>query len=115
MLPLPNTAIRIPYDELVEFCKRHHLRRMWLFGSVLRDDFDFSSDIDILVEFDPQHSPSWEFYGTWRDELSTIWKHPVDLTTPDSLRSWLKHTIMQTARVIYPVLVNHYPEVTFAM
>jgi predicted nucleotidyltransferase len=85
---------------LLTFCKQHTIQKMWLFGSVLRDDFTPDSDIDILVEFQPDHIPSWEFF-TWEDELATLLGYPVDLMTPDSLRPWLKDTIMNGARLIY--------------
>lgn len=95
-----RTAIPIPYEEIAAFCERHHLTRMWLFGSVLRDDFDAASDVDVLVEFDPNHIPGWEFYS-WEDELAAILGRKVDLGTPSSLRSWLKERIMDSAQVIY--------------
>lgn len=44
------TAIPIPYDSLAAFCEAHHIVRMWLYGSVLRDDFDDQSDVDVLVQ-----------------------------------------------------------------
>jgi len=96
-----QTAIPIAYDRLSAFCERYHIRRMWLYGSVLREDFRPGSDIDILVEFDSEHVPAWEFYGSWREELSALLGHPVDLTTPDSLRPWVRDRILSSAQVIY--------------
>ena len=80
---LPETAIPIPYSEIAVFCERYHIRKMWLFGSILREDF--TSDSDVMVEFDPDHVPGWGFYTTWTDELSGICGHPVDFCTSDSL------------------------------
>lgn len=100
MQALPS-ALPIPYDSLREFCERYAIRKMWLFGSVLREDFAPDSDIDVLVEFDPAHIPGWEFYGRWPEELSAMLGRPVDLSTPDSLRPWIKPTIMNSAQVIY--------------
>ncbi len=96
-----QTAIPIPYDALREFCERHHIVRLWLFGSVLRDDFRPDSDVDVLVQFDPDHVPGWAFYGTWVEELETIWGRPVDLGTPGSLRPWIKAELMADAKLIY--------------
>lgn len=88
------------YGALVAFCERHHLRKMLIFGSVLRSDFGPESDIDILVEFDPDHIPGWEFY-TWADELEALLGRPVDLGTPNSLSPHIRERVMQSAQVIY--------------
>ncbi len=56
-----RTAIPFSAVEITAFCEKHRLRRMWLFGSVLGDDFSPDSDVDVLVEFDPDHVPGWEF------------------------------------------------------
>lgn len=101
MIYTVQAALPIPYAALADFCHRHHIVRMWLFGSVLRSDFSADSDVDILVEFDPEHVPGWEFYGSWPDELAAIFQHPVDLGTPNSLRPWIKPDIMAEAQVIY--------------
>ncbi|MCU0515201.1 MAG: nucleotidyltransferase family protein [Anaerolineae bacterium] len=95
-----HTAIPLPCAALAAFCEQHHVVRLWLFGSVLRDDFTPDSDIDVLVEFDPQHVPGWEFY-TWRMELESIFGRSVDLTTPDSLSPYIKKKVMQSAEIIY--------------
>ncbi len=50
---MSKTRINLPKDEIAELCRRHHIRKMSLFGSVLRDDFRPDSDIDVLVEFEP--------------------------------------------------------------
>src|SRR5437867_2457691 len=53
-----NTAQpRLNKRKVSEFCKRHHIRKLSLFGSILRSDFNESSDIDVLVEFEPDHVP----------------------------------------------------------
>lgn len=96
-----QTAIPIPYTAVAHFCEKYHIVRLWLFGSVLRDDFTPESDIDVLVEFDPQHVPGWEFYGDWTEELTAIFGRCVDLSTPGSLRPWVKAAIMANAQVIY--------------
>jgi len=95
-----DVAVAIPYKAINDFCERHHIARLWLFGSVLRDDFHADSDIDVLVEFDPEHIPGWEF-TSWIEELKEIFGRPVDLTTPDSLSKYIKKPVMQSARLIY--------------
>jgi hypothetical protein len=101
MLYTVETAMPIPYEAVRAFCEGHHIVRLWLFGSVLRDDFRLDSDVDVLVEFDPAHIPGWEFYGTWREQLEAIFGRPVDLGTPDSLRPRIRQQVMHSARLIY--------------
>ncbi len=101
MVVIPiKAAVEIPYEAIETFCKKHHIVRLWLFGSVLRGDFRTDSDIDVLVEFDPEYIPGWEF-SSWIEELQEIFGRPVDLTTPDSLSKYIKKPVMQSARLIY--------------
>jgi len=55
---------RLTFDpeRISEFCRRHHIRRLALFGSVLRADFGPASDVDVLVEFEPDHVPGLAFF-----------------------------------------------------
>jgi predicted nucleotidyltransferase len=57
-----SAKIPIPREKIAEFCGRHHIRRLSLFGSVLRDDFGPDSDIDVLVEFETGHVPGLGFF-----------------------------------------------------
>ena len=59
--------IEIPHDEIAEFCRRNHIRRMALFGSVIRDDFTPESDVDVLVEFAPGRTPCFAYFDMERD------------------------------------------------
>ncbi len=95
-----QTAIPIPYAEIAAFCERHYITHLWLFGSVLREDFDAESDVDVLVKFDPDHIPGWEIVSM-QDELASILGRHVDLGTPDGLRPWLQDKILGSARLIY--------------
>lgn len=98
---LVQAAIPIPYTELAAFCAEHHVVRLWLFGSVLRDVFTPDSDVDVLVEFDPEYVPGWEFYSAWVDELTGIFGQSVDLCTPASLSKYVKQKVMRSAQLIY--------------
>ena len=99
-----NVRIDIPDKKIVEFCRRHHIRRLALFGSVLRDDFTPDSDVDILVEFEPGRTPGLEFF-TIQDELSDVLGRRVDLYTfigVENSRNWiLRKEILNTAEVQY--------------
>ncbi len=72
--------IEVPYEEVAAFCRRHHIRRLAFFGSVLREDFGPESDIDVLVEFEEGYRPGLEFFGMG-DELAAILGRPVDFLT----------------------------------
>ena len=58
-----NRSVSIPKDEIANFCRLCHIRRLSLFGSVLGDDFGPDSDVDVLVEFEPGHTPGYEFFA----------------------------------------------------
>ena len=87
-------------EELASFCRRHHIRRLSLFGSVLREDFTPRSDLDVLVEFEPGHVPGLEFVRM-RDELSQLLGRPVDLNTPNSLSRYLRDDVLRQAEPVY--------------
>ena len=99
-----NARIDIPKDEVAAFCRRNHIRRMALFGSVLRDDFTPESDVDVLVDFEPDQTPGLEFI-TIQDELSEILGRQVDLYTfkgVENSRNWLlREEILNSAEVQY--------------
>jgi predicted nucleotidyltransferase len=91
----------IPRERLADFCRRNHIRRLSLFGSVLRDDFRADSDIDVLVEFEPGHVPGLRFIRL-QDELSTLFEgRPVDLVTPKFLNRRIRDEVLRTAQVQY--------------
>ena len=93
---------RIPVTEeaLAAFCRRHHIRRLALFGSVPRDDFSPSSDVDMLVEFESGHVPGFGFVDM-QDELSHMVGRRVDLTTPNSLSRYFRARVLAEARPLY--------------
>lgn len=96
---MATVAIDIPQQVIAEFCQRHHIVKMGLFGSVLRDDFGPASDVDVLVEFDPQHNPGLAFFGM-QDELTEILGRQVDMHTPLELSRYFEHAL-QEALTIY--------------
>jgi uncharacterized protein len=95
-------AIPIAIDEnrIADFCRRHHIERLCLFGSVLRDDFRPDSDVDVLVEFEPGKTPGWNFFSM-QDELSGIIGRQVDLNTPNFLSRYFRDDVMAEALPIY--------------
>src|SRR4051812_11287330 len=92
--------IHIDRAKLADFCRRHHIRKLSLFGSVLRDDFGPDSDIDVLVEFAPGHVPGLAFF-TMEAELSRILGRKVDLNTPQFLSRSFHDDVQAAAKVQY--------------
>jgi predicted nucleotidyltransferase len=97
-----DRQIEIPQQETADFCRRNHIRRLAVFGSALRSDFDEESDIDILVEFDPQHMPGLFAVARMERELSALWGgRKVDLRTPEDLSRYFRQQVIQEAEVQY--------------
>lgn len=92
--------IDIPQKQLDEFCQRHHISKLALFGSVLRDDFKAESDIDVLVEFEPNQIPGLAFFEM-EAELTKILGRKVDLNTPGFLSPKIREIVEQEAVVQY--------------
>lgn len=97
----PSRArIEVPIERIDEFCRRHHIRRLALFGSVLRDDFTPESDVDVLVEFEPGKIPGFAFFSM-EEELSGILGRRVDLNTPNSLSKYFREEVLAEAEELY--------------
>ncbi len=92
--------IQIPHDQIAQFCQRNHIRRMSLFGSVIRDDFTPQSDVDILVEFQPGRTPGFAYFDMERD-LSKMLGRKVDLNTPSELSKYFRREVLAEAEEIY--------------
>ena len=97
---MPEAKIEIPRERIAEFCHRHHIRRLALFGSVLRDDFRPESDVDVLVEFEPGHVPGFGFI-TVQNELSELLGRQVDLNTPAFLSRYFRDEVVRNAETLY--------------
>jgi predicted nucleotidyltransferase len=83
------------------FCRRHHIRRLALFGSVLREDFGPNSDIDVLVEFEPGHTPGLAFIRMERELSGLFGGRPVDLVTPRFLNHRIRDRVLAEAQTQY--------------
>jgi len=91
----------VPKDEIADFCRRHHIRKLSLFGSVLRDDFRPDSDIDVLVEFEPGHAVGFSIIHM-EEELSRLFGgHRVDIVEEKYLNRWLRGRVLASAEVQY--------------
>mgnify|MGYP001579267203 CR=1 FL=1 len=92
--------IEVDKRRIAEFCRRHRIRRLAFFGSVLRKDFNTHSDVDVLVEFEDAHVPGLAFF-TMEKELSEILGYKVDLNTPQFLSRYFRDDVMAEAEVQY--------------
>jgi predicted nucleotidyltransferase len=92
----------IPLDKekIAKFCRKHHIRRLALFGSTLREDFSADSDLDVLVEFEPGHVPGLAFFAM-EAELSELLGRDVDLNTPGFLSPDFRDQVLAEAEVRY--------------
>lgn len=96
-------AQNLVYDPeaIADFCRRNHIRWLAIFGSAVRDDFGPESDVDVLVEFEPDKTPGLAFFGL-SDELSPIFGgRRVDLGTRKSVNRWVRERVLREALVIY--------------
>ncbi|MBI5841682.1 MAG: nucleotidyltransferase family protein [Chloroflexi bacterium] len=98
---MDKVKISIPFKTLAKFCRKHHIRKLAFFGSVLRDDFGPQSDVDILVEFEEGYTPGLTFIDI-QDELSKLLgNREVDLVTPKFLNHRIKERVLKEAEVAY--------------
>jgi hypothetical protein len=97
---MSRAQIEIPQERIESFCQRHHIRRLSLFGSVLRSDFRPDSDVDVLVEFAPGCTPGLAFFGM-QEELSAILGRNVDLNTPAFLSRYFREDVERSAEERY--------------
>ena len=93
-------GVEIPEEAVAEFCRQHGIRRLSLFGSILRDDFGPDSDVDVLVEFEPGTRVGLRFF-TMERELSQLFGRKVDLNTPGFLSKYFRDEVLAEAVVQY--------------
>ena len=97
-----NPQASIPKDALAAFCQEHGIKRLAIFGSALREDFGPESDIDVLVEFEPDRIPGLLGIAGMELELSELFTgRKVDLRTPEDLSPYFRQDVLATAEVQY--------------
>ena len=92
--------IRVPQEEIAAFCRRHQIRKLALFGSVLRSDSRPESDVDVLVEFEPGTRVGLRFFEI-EQELSKLFGKKVDLNTPGFLSKYFRDQVLAEAETLY--------------
>jgi hypothetical protein len=85
---------------VAELCRHYHVRRLALFGSVLRDDFAPTSDVDVLVEFEPGHTLGLGFFRL-QEDLASVLGRPVDVLTRNSLSPYLRERVLAQAKDVF--------------
>ncbi len=93
-------SIDISRERIAAFCRTNGIRRLALFGSILRDDFRPESDVDVLIEFQPGVRVGLAFIRM-QDELSSILGRKVDLHTPGSLSKYFRAEVLDEAEALY--------------
>ena len=99
---MKNSRIQtdIPRENIAEFCRKHHIRKLSLFGSVLREDFHPESDVDVLVEFELGHVPGFIRLAGMELELSKLLGgRKVDINTVQCLSRYFRDEVLRIAEV----------------
>jgi predicted nucleotidyltransferase len=95
------SKVSINKKRIVDFCKKHHIISLELFGSILTPHFSSKSDVDILVKFEKKHIPSLFDIVDMEEELTSIVGRKVDLKTPEDLSSYFRDEVLAQAKILY--------------
>ena len=99
-----NEKLAIDKAGIADFCRRHHIARLAIFGSALRYDFRPDSDVDVLVDFEPGHVPGFFRLFDMEEELSALFEgRKVDLRTPEDLSRYFRDRVVAEAEVQFDV------------
>jgi predicted nucleotidyltransferase len=101
MVSIGTLKIDLPLDQIAAICRRYHVRELAVFGSALRDGFRADSDIDLLVEFDPEVTFGLFTFFDLRDELADVIGRPVDLVSKRGLHWVIRDSALESSRKIY--------------
>ena len=95
-----SAAVQVEPGKLAGFCRRHHIRRLALFGSAVRNELEPHSDLDFLIEFDPAHRPGMEKYQEIERQISELYGgRPVDLVNPKYLNRRIRDRVLAEAEI----------------
>ena len=98
---MSRSRIPIPQAKITDFCRRNQVKSLALFGSVLRADFRPDSDVDVLVEFEPEARIGLVALGRMQRELTALLERPVDLVPKDGLKPVIRQDVLASTEVIY--------------
>ena len=94
-----NPKVSIPREQLESFCLSRGIKRLSIFGSALRSDFGPDSDVDVLIEFEPDRIPGLLGVAGMELELSEMFGRKVDLRTPEDLSRYFRQEVIDEAQV----------------
>jgi predicted nucleotidyltransferase len=97
---MDTNLIHVPHYLIEAYCQKHHIRSLAFFGSFVRNDFTPESDIDVLVEFEPDHTPGYDFF-LLEGELSELLGRKVDLQTASFLSPRVRQSALSEAVTVY--------------
>ncbi len=97
---MQKIGIKFDQTQIDAFCRINHIRKLTFFGSVVRDDFGPQSDVDILVEFEPGHTPGYDFFRL-EIELTQMLGRKVDLQTLNFLSPEIRHHVVSESKIVY--------------
>lgn len=100
-MAIVSPHVSIDHEAVSAFCRRHHITRLALFGSVLRDDFGPDSDVDVLVEFQAGHIPGLNFVSIEREFSRLLRGRRVDMVTPKFLNPRIRDQVLRAAESLY--------------
>ena len=94
-------GIEIPEARIADLCRKHKIRKLSLFGSILTDDFGPDSDIDVLVEFEPDARVGLFKFADIEQELADVLGRRVDLNTAGFLSKYFRDKVIAEAEGVY--------------
>ena len=98
---MTRLRIDIPAQEQENLRQKHHIRRLAVFGTALRDDFRRDSDVDILVEFEPDARVGFLALSRLQRELAALLRRPVDVVPKDGLKPLIRESVIFSAEALY--------------
>jgi len=96
-----RVKIKVPKQELADFCRRYHVQKLALFGSVLGNNFRADSDVDVLVSFQPNAKIGFITFSRMQRELAELFNRPVDLVPMDGLKPVIRDLVLSNIEEVY--------------
>ena len=96
-----GNLFNITKEQIADFCEKNQIRKFAFYGSVLRDDFGPESDIDVLVDLEPNHTIGLMEMAGMEIELSEVMGRKVDLRTPEDLSKYFRDKVVAEAEIQY--------------
>ena len=94
-------SVKLPMEGIAAFCRRNQIQSLSVFGSALRDDFGPDSDIDVLVEFEPDAQVGFMALSRMQRELGELLQRRVDLVPKNGLKPRIRESVLSSAEVVY--------------